>query len=208
MEASEVIAELQRYWESLYAKWPVNLRAFGRLVRANIPRGVRDEWRSVQDNTLHDLKVVVKHAVADDKAPGSNRVTAALITELQEPMQGLLVHAYGAILHGAEVSESWHEAIIFWLMPKGMATGDLDAYGHIVFGHQDMRMLMTPLMRRCTAVLAGKGMAADWQVGAMPGSTAAAPVCLAQRTLQRGQEENHALAFDLPRLSTQPRMGL
>ena len=60
-----------------------------------------------------------------------------------------------------------------------------------------MRMLMTPLMRRFTVVLARKGLAADWQFGAMPGSTAAAPVFLAQRRLQRGQEENHVLAFDV-----------
>ena len=60
-----------------------------------------------------------------------------------------------------------------------------------------MRMLMTPLIRRFTAVLARKGLAADWQFGAMPGSTAAAPVFLAQRRLQRGQEENHVLAFDV-----------
>ena len=31
----------------------------------------------------------------------------------------------------------------------------------------------------------------------MPGSTAAAPVFLAQCRLQRGQEENHVLAFDV-----------
>ena len=52
-------------------------------------------------------------------------------------------------------------------------------------------------MRRFTAVLARKGLAADWQFGAMPGSTAAAPVVLAQRRLQRGLEENHVLAFDV-----------
>ena len=45
--------------------------------------------------------------------------------------------------------------------------------------------------------MARKGLAADWQFGAMLGSTAAAPVFLAQRRLQRGQEENHALAFDV-----------
>ena len=150
----------------------------------------------MQDYTLRDLKDAVKKAVADDKAPGSNRVTAALIEELPEPVQGLLVHAYRAILRGAEVPESWHEAII-WLMPKGTATGNLDAYRPIALGQQDMRMLMTPLMRRFTAVLARKGLAADWQFGAMPGSTAAAPVFLAQRRLQRGQEENHNLAFDV-----------
>ena len=37
----------------------------------------------------------------------------------------------------------------------------------------------------------------DWQFGAMPGSTAAALVFLAQRRLQRGQEENDVLAFDV-----------
>ena len=134
--------------------------------------------------------------MADDKAPGSNRVTAALIAELPEPVQGLLVHAYRAIPRGADVPESWHEAII-WLMPKGTATGNLDEYRPIALGQQDMRMLMTPLMRRFTAVLARKGLAADWQFGAMPGSTAAAPVFLAQRRLQRGLEENHVLAFDV-----------
>ena len=155
-----------------------------------------EEWRSVQDYTMQDLKDAVRQAVADDKAPGSNRVTAALIAEPLEPVQGLLVHAYRAILRGADVPESWHEAII-WLMPKGTATGNLDEYRLIALGQQDMRMLMTPLMRRFTAVLARKGLAADWQFGAMPGSTAAAPVFLAQRRLQRGLEENHVLAFDV-----------
>ena len=82
-------------------------------------------------------------------------------------------------------------------MPKGTATGNLDKYRPIALGQQDMRMLMTPLMRRFTAVLARKGLAADCQFRSMPGSTAAAPVFLAQRRLQRGQEENHVLAFDV-----------
>ena len=196
LEASGVIGEVQRYWEALYAKRPVNLPAFERLVRAHIPKGVPEEWRSVQDYNLQDLKDAVRQAVADDKAPGSNQVTAALIAELPEPVQGLLVHAYRAILRGADVPESWHEAII-WLMPKGTATGNLDEYRPMALGQQDMRMLMTPLMRRFTAVLARKGLAADWQFGAMPGSTVAAPVFLAQRRLQLGQEENHVLAFDV-----------
>ena len=196
MEASDVIGEVQRYWEALYAKRPVNQPAFERLFRAHIPTGVPEEWTSVQDYTMQDLKDAVRQAVADDKAPGSNRVTTALIAELPEPVQGLLVHAYRAILRGADVPESWHEAII-WLMPKGTATGNLDEYRPIALGQQDMRMLMTPLMRRFTAVLARKGLAADWQFGAMPGSTAAAPVFLAQRRLQRGLEENHVLAFDV-----------
>ena len=196
LAASDVIGEVQRYCEALYAKRPVNLPAFEQLVRAHIPRGVPEEWRSVQDYTLQALEDALRQAVADDKAPGSNRVTAALVAELPEPVQGLLVHAYRAILRGADVPESWHEAII-WLMPKGTATGNLDKYRPIALGQQDMRMLMTPLMRRFTAVLARKGLAADWQFGAMPGSTAAAPVFLAQRRLQRGREENHVLAFDV-----------
>ena len=195
MEAWDVIGEVQRYWEAPYAKRPATPPAFERLVRAHIPRGVPEEWRSVQDYTLQDLKDAVKQTLADDKAPGSNRVTAALIAELPEPVQGILVHAYRAILRSADVPESWHEAII-WLMPKGTATGNLDEYRPIALGQQDMRMLMTPLMRRFTAVLARKGLAADWQFGAMPGSTAAAPVFLAQRRQQREQEENHVLAFD------------
>ena len=40
----------------------------------------------MQDYTLQDLKDAVRQAVADDKAPGSNRVTAALIAELPEPV--------------------------------------------------------------------------------------------------------------------------
>ena len=107
LEASDVIGEVQRYWEALYAKRPVNLPAFERLVRAHIPKGVQEEWRSVQDYTMQDLKDAVRQAVADDKAPGSNRVTAALIAELPEPVQRLLVHAYRAILRGADVPESW-----------------------------------------------------------------------------------------------------
>ena len=106
------------------------------------------------------------------------------------------MHAYRAILRGADGPESWHEAII-WLMPKGTATDNLDEYRPMALGQQDMRMLMTPLMRRCTAVLAPNGLAADWRFGAMPGSTAAAPVYLAKRRLQPGQEENHVLAFDV-----------
>ena len=39
MKASEVIGEVQRYWEAVYAQWPVNLPAFERLVRAHIPQG-------------------------------------------------------------------------------------------------------------------------------------------------------------------------
>ena len=196
MEASDVIGEVHRYSEALYAKRPVNLPDFKRLVRAHIPRGVREEWRSVQDSTLQDLKDAVKQAVANDKAPGSNRVTAALIAELPEPVQGLLVHAYRAILRRADVPESWHEGII-WPMPKGTATGNLDEYRPIALGQQDMQMLMTPLMRKFTAVLAHKGLTADWQFGAMPGSAAAAPVFLAKRRLQREQEENHVVAFDV-----------
>ena len=146
--------------------------------------------------------------MVDDKAPGPNRVTAALIAELPETVQGLLVHAYRALLQGADVPESWHEAII-WLMPKGTATGNLDEYRRIVLRQQDMRMLMTPLMRRFTAVLARKGLAVDWQFGAMPGSTAAAQVFLAQRTLQRGLEENHVLAFDVSKaFDTAPHRAL
>ena len=75
----------------MYAKRPVKLPAFERLVRAHIHRGVPDEWKSVQDYTLPDLKVkdAVKQAAEDDNAPGSNRVTAAFIAELPEPVQGL-----------------------------------------------------------------------------------------------------------------------
>ena len=154
LEASDVVGEVQEYWAALYAKRPVKLPAFERLVWAHIPRGVPEEWRWLQHYTLQDLKDAVRQAVADDKAPGSNRVTATLTAELPEPIQGHLVHAYRAILRGADVPESWHEAII-WLMPKGTATGNLDEYRLIALGQQDMRMLMTPLMRRFTAVLAG-----------------------------------------------------
>ena len=92
-------------------------------------------------------------------------------------------------------------------MPKGTATGNLDAYRPVALGQQDMRMLMTPLMRKFTAVLARQWLAADWQFGAMPGSTAAAPVFLSQRTLQRGQEENHVLAFDVSKAFDTPPHG-
>ena len=121
LDASDVISEVQRYWEALYAKPPVNLPAFEWLVGARIPLGVPAECRLVQHYTLQDLKDAVKQATADNKAPRSNRVATALIAELPVPVQGLLVHAYRAILRGADVPESWHQAII-WLMPKGMAT--------------------------------------------------------------------------------------
>ena len=70
-------------------------------------------------------------------------------------------------------------------------------------------MLMTPLMRGFIAVLAGKGFAADWQFGAMPGSTAAAPVFVAKRRLRRAQEENHVLASNVSKaFDTAPRGAL
>ena len=138
----------------------------------------------------------MQQAVADNKAPGSNRVTTVFIAELPEQVQGLQVHAYIAIWRGADVPESLHDAII-WLMPKGTATGNLHEYRPIALEQQDIRMLIIHLMWRFTAVLAQKGLAADWQFGAMPGSTAAALVFMAQRSLQRGQEENHLLAFDV-----------
>ena len=70
-------------------------------------------------------------------------------------------------------------------------------------------MLMTPLMGRFTAFLACKGMAAYWQLGAMPGSTAAATVFLAWRRVQRGQEENHVVAFDVSKtFNTAPHGAL
>ena len=144
MEASEVIGEVQRYWEALYAKWPVNLPAFERLVRAHIPRGVPEERRLVQDYTLQGLKDAVKQAAADDKAPGSNRVTAALIAELREPVQGLLVHAYRAIQRGAEVPESWHEAII-WAVEPSMAPNCQSA-AHPLRARTAVNLLMRGVM--------------------------------------------------------------
>ena len=101
--------------------------------------------------------------MADDKVPGSNRVTAALVAELPEPVQGLSAHTYRAILCGAEVPESWHEAII-WLMHKETAKGDLGAYMPIALGQQDKIMVMTPLIRRFTAAVARKGLDADWHL--------------------------------------------
>ena len=92
---------------------------------------------------------------------GSNTFRAALIAEWSDPMQGLLVHGYWAILRGAKVPELRHEAII-WLMPKGTAARDLDAHRPIALGQQDMRLLVTPFMRRFTAVLGRKGVVADW----------------------------------------------
>ena len=89
----------------LYPNWPVNPPALERLVRAQIPRGVPNEWRSMQDYTLQDLQDAMKHAVAEGKAPGPN-VAAALITEWPEPLERLLEHAYRAILRCAQDPES------------------------------------------------------------------------------------------------------
>ena len=122
--------------------------------------------------------------------------------------KGSWYEAYRMILRGAEVPELWHEVII-WMMRKGMATGDLEAYRPIALGQQDMRMLMTPIMRGFTTVLAREGLAAEWHFGTMPGSTAAAPVFLTKRKLHRGQEENHVLAFDVSKaFDTAPHEAL
>ena len=160
----------------------------------------------MQDYTLQDLKYAVRQAVADDKAPGSNRVTAALIAELPKPVQGLLVHAHSAILQGADVPESWHEAII-WLMPKGTATDNLDEYRPIALRQQDMCMLITPLMRRFTAVLARK----DWL------QTGSSEPCRAPGQLPRcswpsagcsvGRRKTTSWASMYQRLLTQRQMG-
>ena len=53
----------------------------------------------MQEYTLKDLKDAVKQAVANDKAPGSNRVAAALIAELHELVHGVLVHAYSTNIY-------------------------------------------------------------------------------------------------------------
>ena len=42
----------------------------------------------MQDYTLQDLRDAVRQAVADDKPPGSNQVTAVLVAELHEPVRG------------------------------------------------------------------------------------------------------------------------
>ena len=44
-----------------------------------------------------------------------------------------VVRAYRSIMRGADVPVSWHGAPI-WLMLKGTAAGDLDAYWPIVLG--------------------------------------------------------------------------
>ena len=49
----------------MYAKRPVNLPAVEGLVRGQIPRGVHEEWRSVQDYTLQDLKDTAKQALVE-----------------------------------------------------------------------------------------------------------------------------------------------
>ena len=60
----------------------------------------------MQDYTLYDPHETVKHAVAEGNTPGSNKVTAALIAEFPDPVQGLLMHAYRAMLRGTKVPES------------------------------------------------------------------------------------------------------
>ena len=72
-EACDVIGEVRRYSETLYAKRLVNLPAFERLVKAHIHSGGPEEWRSVLDYTLQHFHDAVKHAVTDGKAPRSNK---------------------------------------------------------------------------------------------------------------------------------------
>ena len=67
---------------------------------------------------------------------GCNGVMAALIAELPELVPGLLTPAYRATLRGAQIPESWHEGIT-WLMHRGKAMGDLDAYCSMELGQQD-----------------------------------------------------------------------
>ena len=64
MEAAAVIGDLQRYWEAVYAKRPINLPALERLDMAHIPCGVPGEWSLVHDYTLQDLQDGVKHAMS------------------------------------------------------------------------------------------------------------------------------------------------
>ena len=104
------------------------------------------------------------------------------------------MHVHWAILRGADIRESWHEAAI-WVMPNGTTSGDLDTYRAIALRQHNMRMLMAPLMRRFRVVVVRKRMALDWQFGAMLGSTLVASMCLSG--LQRCLEENHVLALDI-----------
>ena len=58
-------------------------------------------------------------------------------------------------------------------------------------------MLMTPLMRRFTAVLARHGLAADWQFWGHAGLHGGSSGVSSPAQAAAGQEENHVLAFDV-----------
>ena len=92
-------------------------------------------------------------------------------------------------------------------MSKGTTTGEMDAYIPIALGQQDMRMLMTPLMRRFMAVVARKGLGPEWQFGAMPAQRRQLR-CYWPGAQCRG-DKRRIMSWPLmsPRLSTQPRMG-
>ena len=70
---------------------------------------------------------------ADGKAPGPNHVEARFIKALPAPVQWLLVHSYGAILHGAPPPMHSRDAHN-WPSPKVLDSARLDDYRPIALG--------------------------------------------------------------------------
>ena len=104
------------------------------------------------------------------------------------------MHAYRAILHGAEVAESWHEASI-WVMPNGhvgftrVPARSVGAAGHENAHHPPHGNFH-----------GGSGPQGDGRKLAIQSHArlhGSNTVFVSQHRLQRGHEENHVLAFDV-----------
>ena len=195
-DSEGVLAEVHSLRHTLYTPKELYLPYFAELVKKHVPRGTAEDWEEVLTYMQDDMDRTVKETMAAGKAPGSNRVTAALIHALPRPLQKVLVMAFQAILRGADPPDTWMEALV-WLLPKTALKGYLDAYRPIALGQRDMCMLMTPLMERFTTVLRRKGMSCDIQFGAMPGATPAAPIYLAQQQLKHFRGWNYVMSFDV-----------
>ena len=91
LEASDVIGDVQRYWEALYAKWPVNLPAFERLVRADVRTTHYGPVR-VHQEPLHRLRQLCYEGGRDPIGPRSLVVRHGLLHGILEILQGVVLH--------------------------------------------------------------------------------------------------------------------
>ena len=172
METSDDIVEVKRYSVAMYAKRHMNLSAFLMLVRAHIPEECMKNGGQCKIALCRTSKTPCNMRWSRTRRRGPTAARHSSSRSSPNPCRGSWCTPNGPLCMAKKFLELWHEAII-WLMPTGTVLGELILYRPMALGQQDMRFLMTHLMRRFMALLARKGMATDWQIGSLLGSKAA-----------------------------------